>query len=138
INALSDSLIRIVGKRSVAQWEFYFRKSRASKKRYLPIPNKLSYIEYMKLNQFPLFNLGKNKGGLIVEQQYVREYPIGMIANRTIGYERENEDGTVTRKGIEAAFTEYLTGKEGAKTVQKMSKGLWNPICDENDVDPMD
>lgn len=138
IHALSDSLSRFVGKRSVGQWESYFRKSRASKKRYLPIANKLSYIEYMKLKQFPLFNLGKNKGGLIVEQQYVREYPIGMIANRTIGYERENEDGTITRKGIEAAFTEYLTGKEGARTVQKMSKGLWKPISDENDVDPVD
>src|SRR5690606_26178463 len=102
------------------------------------IANKLSYIEYMQLKQFPLFNLGKYKGGLIVEQQYVREYPIGMIGHRTIGYERQNEDGTITRKGIEAAFTKDLTGKEGARTVQKMSKGLWKPISDENDVDPVD
>ncbi|HLV46408.1 MAG TPA: penicillin-binding protein [Flavobacterium sp.] len=138
IHALSDSLSRLVGRRSVGQWESYFRTSRASKKRYLPIANKLSYIEYMQLKQFPLFNLGKYKGGLIVEQQYVREYPIGMIAHRTIGYERQNEDGTITRKGIEAAFTKDLTGKEGARTVQKMSKGLWKPISDENDVDPVD
>src|SRR5690606_33851984 len=38
----------------------------------------------------------------------------------------------------EAAFTKDLTGKEGARTVQKMSKGLWKPISDENDVDPVD
>lgn len=138
IHALSDSLSRFIGKRTLGQWESYFRQSRAGKKRYLPIANKLSYIEYTKLKQFPLFSLGKNRGGLIVEQQYVREYPIGMIANRTIGYERTNDDGTITRKGIEAAFTKELTGKEGARTVQKMSKALWKPISDENDVEPVD
>lgn len=138
IHALSDSLSRFVGKRTVGQWESYLRKSRVSKKRYLPIAYKLSYIEFTELKQFPLFNLGKYKGGMIVEQQYVREYPIGMIANRTIGYERTNDDGTITRKGIEAAYTEQLTGKEGARTVQKMAKGLWKPISDENDVDPID
>ena len=92
----------------------------------------------MKLKSFPLFNLGKYKGGMIVNQVNVREYPMGMIANRTIGYERVNDDKTITRKGIEAAFTDYLTGKEGRRKVQKMSKNLWKPIHDENEIDPQD
>ena len=63
---------------------------------------------------------------------------MGIIANRTIGYERINDEKTMTRKGIEAAFTEYLTGKEGKRKVQKMSKNLWKPIHDENEIDPKD
>src|SRR5690606_9716294 len=57
---------------------------------------------------------------------------------RTIGYERVNDDKTITRKGIEAAFSDYLTGKEGRRKVQKMSKNLWKPIHDENEIDPQD
>ena len=138
IRPFSDSLAKFIPKKSAGEYESYFRKARSNKKRYLHIATKLSYTQYMKLKSFPLFNLGKYKGGMIVNQVHVREYPMGMIANRTIGYERINDDKTITRKGIEAAFTDYLTGKEGKRKVQKMSKSLWKPIHDENEVDPQD
>lgn len=138
IQPFSDSLAKFLSKRSAGGYESYFRKARSNKKRYLHIATKLSYTQYMKLKSFPLFSLGKYKGGMIVNQVHVREYPMGMIANRTIGYERVNDDKTITRKGIEAAFTDYLTGKEGKRKVQKMSKNLWKPIHDENEIDPQD
>lgn len=138
IKGFSDSLAKFIPKRSAGEYESYFRKARSNKKRYLHIATKLSYTQYMKLKSFPLFDLGKYKGGMIVNQVYVREYPMGLIANRTIGYERTNDDKTITRKGIEGAFTDYLTGKEGKRKVQKMSKNLWKPIHDENEVDPKD
>lgn len=138
IRPFSDSLAKFIPKQTAGQYEAYFRKARSNKKRYIHIASKLSYTQYMKLKSFPLFNLGKYKGGMIVNQVNVREYPMGMIANRTIGYERVNDDKTITRKGIEAAFTDYLTGKEGRRKVQKMSKNLWKPIHDENEIDPQD
>src|SRR5690606_11417929 len=138
IRPFSDSLAKFIPKQTAGQYEAYFRKARSNKKRYIHIATKLSYTQYMKLKSFPLFNLGKYKGGMIVNQVNVREYPMGMIANRTIGYERVNDDKTITRKGIEAAFTDYLTGKEGRRKVQKMSKNLWKPIHDENEIDPQD
>ena len=138
IRGFSDSLAKFIPKKSAGAYESYFRKARSNKKRYIHIATKLSYTQYMKLKSFPLFNLGKYKGGMIVNQVHVREYPIGMIANRTIGYERINDDKTITRKGIEAAFTDYLTGKEGKRKVQKMSKNLWKPIHDDNEIDPQD
>jgi cell division protein FtsI (penicillin-binding protein 3) len=67
------------------------------------IAKKLSYTEHMRLKKFPMFNKGANKGGLIIEQKIVREHPIGLVAKRTIGYERSNEDG----KGLEYAFRDY-------------------------------
>ncbi|HLV51056.1 MAG TPA: penicillin-binding protein [Flavobacterium sp.] len=138
IKPFSDSLAKFLPNKTAGQYESYFRKARSNRKRYLHIATRLSYTQYMKLKSFPLFNLGKYKGGMIVNQVHVREYPMGAIAHRTIGYERVNDDKTITRKGIEGAFTEYLTGKEGKRKVQKMSKSLWKPIHDENEIDPKD
>ena len=138
IKPLSDSLAKFINGKTSGQWQSEFQKARALKKRYLPIAQKLSYTDYVRVKQFPLFKLGKNRGGIIIEQNFVREYPIGIVANRTIGYDRIDKDGKHSRKGIEAAFTKFLTGKDGSRKVQKMSKNLWKPISDANDVDPVD
>ena len=138
IKPLSDSLAKFIPNKTTGQYESYFRRARSNKKRYLHIATRLSYTQYMKLKSFPLFILGKYKGGMIVNQVHVREYPMGAIAHRTIGYERINDDKTITRKGIEGAFSNYLVGKEGKRKVQKMSKNLWKPIHDDNEIDPKD
>lgn len=138
VRPLSDSLAKMFNKKSAGQYETEFRKLRSNKKSYKPIASRLSYTEYVRVKNFPMFNLGKFKGGLIVDQIQVREYPMGMIANRTIGYERKDADGYISRKGIEAAFSNYLTGKDGKRKVQRMSKSLWKPITDDNLVEPED
>jgi cell division protein FtsI (penicillin-binding protein 3) len=70
---------------------------------------------------FPLFKLGFQRG-IIVEQKTVREHPIGKIAERTIGYERQNSNGTTDGKGIEWAYKKYLNGKDGKILKQKKSQ----------------
>jgi cell division protein FtsI (penicillin-binding protein 3) len=82
--------------------------------------------------------LGAYKGGIIIEQETVRENPIGKIAERTIGYERVNPDGTPDGKGIEWAYRKYLNGKDGRIMKQKIAKGQWKPIRDVNEIDPQD
>jgi cell division protein FtsI (penicillin-binding protein 3) len=126
IKPLSDSLGVLLGKSS---WSYLndFRKARANKNRYLLVARDLSYTQYMAIKRFPLFELGANKGGMITEQKTVREHPIGKIAERTIGYERYDEQGNSTRVGIEGAFGHYLDGK-----------GQWKPIRDDNEVEPKD
>ena len=137
IKALADSLSILLEKPSS---HFYneFRKARANKNRYMLLARGLSYTEYMRIKSFPLFKLGTNKGGLISEQKTVREHPIGKIAERTIGYERFDENGNPTRIGIEGAFEEYLNGKDGKILKQKIAKGQWKPISDNNQVEPQD
>jgi cell division protein FtsI (penicillin-binding protein 3) len=98
----------------------------------------LSYSEYIKIKGFPLFNLGANKGGMITEQETVREHPIGKIAERTIGYDRIDENGIRVGKGIEWSYRKYLNGKDGKVLKQKIAKGQWKPIKDVNEVDPQD
>jgi cell division protein FtsI (penicillin-binding protein 3) len=82
--------------------------------------------------------LGAYKGGIIIEQETVREHPIGKIAERTVGYERTTESGSFDGKGIEWAFRKYLNGKDGKILKQKIAKGQWKPIRDINEVEPQD
>jgi cell division protein FtsI (penicillin-binding protein 3) len=138
VKALSDSLSKLTGKAS-SEYQANFRKARATKSRYLLVARDLSFSKYMKIKSFPLFNLGAYKGGIIVEQETVREHPIGKIAERTIGYERVDPlNGILGGKGIEWAFRDYINGKNGKVLKQKIAKGQWKPIRDVNELDPQD
>ncbi|WP_162127206.1 penicillin-binding protein [Flavobacterium phycosphaerae] len=137
VKPLSDSLSLMLGKPS-SFYHTQLRMARANKNRYLLIARDLSYTQYMKIKSFPLFNLGANKGGMITEQETVREHPIGKIAERTIGYERITPEGKPDGKGIEWSFRKYLNGKDGKVLKQKIAKGQWKPIRDVNEVDPQD
>ena len=137
VQPLADSLAKMLGKPS-SFYHTQLRMARANKNRYLLIARDLSYTEYVKIKGFPLFNLGANKGGMITEQETVRKHPIGEIAERTIGYDRIDEDGIRVGKGIEWSFRKYLNGKDGKVLKQKIAKGQWKPIRDVNEVDPQD
>ena len=137
VKPLADSLSKMLGKPS-SFYHTQLRMARDNKNRYLLIARDLSYTEYVKIKGFPLFNLGANKGGMITEQETVREHPIGKIAERTIGYDRIDENGIRVGKGIEWSFRKYLNGKDGKILKQKIAKGQWKPIRDVNEVDPQD
>lgn len=137
IEGLADSLSVMLGKPS-SYYHSELRKAHANKNRYYLLAKGLSYTEYMRLKTFPLFNLGTYKGGMITEQKTVREHPIGKIAERTIGYERVKPNGELDGKGIEWSFRNYLNGKDGKVSKQKIAKGQWKPIRDVNEVDPQD
>lgn len=137
VKPLADSLSVMMGKPS-SHFEVLLRTGRANKNRYVFITRGLSYTQYMRIKAFPLFHLGSNKGGMITEQKTIREHPIGKIAQRTIGYERVNDDKTITRVGIEGAFSQYLSGTDGHRMMQRMSRSHYKPINDENEVEPKD
>ena len=132
INGLSKSLSEVLGK-SPAYFENKVRKARVNKNRYLFITRNLNYNEYQKYKKFPIFNLGTYGGGFIVEQRTVREHPIGKIAERAVGY-----DDYRGRVGIEGSFYEYLRGKSGQRLKQKIAKGQWKPLNDNNEIEPID
>jgi len=137
VGLLADSLATVLGKSS-SWYQNELRRARETNNRYYLIARDLSYTDYIKIKGFPLFNLGAYKGGIIIEQKTVREHPIGKIAERTIGYERERPDGAYDGKGIEWAYRKYLNGKDGKILKQKIAKGQWKPIRDVNEVDPQD
>ncbi len=132
VKALSTALSNMLGNTPVA-WESKIRHARKVKNRYLFITRNLNYNEYQKIKKFPIFSLGTYKGGFIAEQRTVREHPIGKIAERYVGY-----DDYRGRVGIEGNFRNYLKGKNGKRLKQKIAKGQWKPLNDNNEVEPID
>lgn len=137
VKLLADSLGIMFNKPS-SYFENKLRTARALRNRYFFIAKGLSYTEYTRLKKFPIFNLGVYKGGVIDTMYIVRKHPIGVIAERTIGYDRIDEKGIRVGKGIEWSFRKYLNGKDGKVLKQKIAKGQWKPIRDVNEVDPQD
>ena len=138
IESLCDSLASFHGTSST-EFKRKLRLARQNKSRYFLLARNLGYSQYLKFREFPLLSLGAFKGGLIVEQSTKRDYPMGTIAQRLIGYERFDDQGNVTRVGIDGAFGEkYLRGDDGQRRKQKIGKGQWKPIDDFNQVEPQD
>ena len=141
-NKYVEELSIELGKNFNKPSEFYIKtltNARINKNRYLLIARNLGYSEYMKIKNFPLFKLGSFKGGIITEQYTKRDYPIGGIAQRIVGYERYDDFGNVTRPGIDGAFgPKYLKGENGSRLSQKIGKGQWKPVEDFNQKEPRD
>lgn len=137
VRSLSEALGHLLGK-PASHYEQVFRKAKINKNRYALIARNLDYSDYMQVKDFPLFKKGPYKGGLIVEQKTQREHPLGKIAERSVGYERFDENGYVTRVGLEGAFGQYLRGTEGKRLKQKIAKGQWKPIGLDNIIEPKD
>ncbi|TLP80911.1 penicillin-binding protein [Maribacter sp. ACAM166] len=137
VKPLSDALAKQFGKTS-SHYQQILRKAKEHKNRYTLIARNLDYSEYMTVKTFPLFKKGAFQGGLIIEQKTKREHPLGKIAERSVGYERVDKDGYRTRVGMEGAFGEYLRGVEGKRLKQKIAKGQWKPIGNDNIIEPKD
>ncbi len=135
---LCDSLGSLFNKPS-SYYRQMLRKARANKNGYKLIARNVGYLEYVRMRQFPLFRLGPNKGGFIEKHRVVRDYPLGKIAARSIGYERIDEEGHYTRVGLDGAFgTSYLRGREGKRLKQKSAGSQWKPVGFDNIIEPQD
>lgn len=136
ISKLADSLSNMLRDKSKSKYLATLKDARKNNKRYVKIASKVSVGEYKRMQTFPIFKEGKNRGGFIADKSYVRELPYGILAARTIGYVREKENDSVY-VGLEGAFNDYLKGKNGLQMVRRINGGFWMPIPDENNVDPV-
>jgi cell division protein FtsI (penicillin-binding protein 3) len=91
------------------QYKSFLTKARSNGNRYLLIARRITYTRLHQYKKFPIFRLGRNSGGMIVEHQTVRARPYGMLAARTVGY--VNTD--VQPVGLEGQFDTSLRGEEG-------------------------
>tara|TARA_B100000886_G_scaffold250981_1_gene177082 strand:- start:15053 stop:16861 length:1809 start_codon:yes stop_codon:yes gene_type:complete len=105
--------------------------ARKNNNRYLNIFRNIDNKSLEKIKSFPILKYGTIKGGFIVENKITREYPFGKIAERTIGYERVDENGNFKGVGLEHAYGNFLRGKNGIITKRKISNGQWK-ILDNN------
>lgn len=107
--------------------------------RYLLInKRRVTHTELKELRQFPIFRLGKNKGGFQAVVSNKRLQPHMNLAVRTIGYLNESADGTAEgRVGLEAAFENELKGRNG-QGIKRMMSGTWMILTQEEPTDGHD
>jgi cell division protein FtsI (penicillin-binding protein 3) len=131
IDSLSICLATLFNDRPASDYRSYLRQSYGRKDRYCLIRRNVRYTELQQLKTFPLFRLGRYKGGLLVEQKDMREMPFKMLAARTIGYMRD-----VKPVGVEASFNNELQGTGGKRLMQRLSGNHWMPVTDKDEIEP--
>lgn len=134
VGALAIELSNLFGDKSPAAYRKDLIDARKDGKRYHLIRRNVKYTELKKLTDFPIFERGKYKGGLITIQQNKRERPFKILAARTIGYERKD----VRPVGLEGAYSKVLGGIDGQRLMQKIAGGVWMPVNDADEVEPED
>ena len=137
LSALSDSLSILLGSSS-NYYTKMLRNARSKGSRYQLIARRLSYPQYQRIRQFPMFRLGGVRGGFIVERQFIRDLPLGKMAERTIGYEQRNPNGTYVKVGLEGAYGVPLRGQSGRQLRQRIANGQWKPLTNEYQQEPVD
>lgn len=135
INQLSYELSKSLGN-TQNNYKNSLIKAKKQKKRYHPIVKNISLHKLKEIKNMPLFNLGGIKGGLIIEKNISRQYPLNRIAERTIGYEKKNQENNYYGVGLEHAFGEILRGKDGSQLMQKISNGKWKPLINSTQIQP--
>ena len=106
------------------EFENYVRKARARKNRFLKIKEKVTNEQRRYIKTFPIFKEGRNKGGLIDNQEIIiRKRPFGDLLKRTLGYYQHTPGKKELRVGIEGAFHNYLAGETGEEVEQKLATG---------------
>lgn len=116
---------------SKAQMRDWLIQKRRSGDRYALLAKGISIRDLEQIKTFPIFRLGKNKGGLIVDRQHVRVKPYKLLASRTLGLDRDNAQ----QIGLERTFDQYLKGEEGQRLMQRVTGGTWIPVSNLADLE---
>ena len=123
VGALSDSLSKMIGRYTKAQYKKIFTNARANNNRYISIAKKLRKEDYERLMRFPIFKESEHSG-TITEKHEVREKPYGDMAMRTIGYVKNNSHDPVM-VGLEGAFDTCLSGINGVQMRRYVNGGSY-------------
>ena len=135
-----DSLaLKLAGLFRDKSWLEYKRgiiRARQEKRQYYLVKSDISYAQMTKAREFPLFRLGRYKGGVLFVQKNKRVRPNGSLAARTIGSTTLSDMGNTV--GLEGAFDEILRGNPGLRLHRKIADKIYVPVNDGIVVDPQD
>ena len=132
IDSLAAKLSVFFGDKSTKQYSRMLRNAKEDKARYLLLKRNVTHQELKAIRRFPVFNMGRYKGGLISVQQNKRIMPFQSLAARTIGYKNEN----VQPVGLEGAYSSYIDGESGKRLVQRIAGGIWMPVNQDIEIAP--
>ena len=139
VSYLSSSLHSLFPEKSVEEYRNLLLNNKH--KRYFLLKRNVSYIQLQKMLNFPIFNQGKNRGGLIPELKSNRDYPFGSLAKITVGKVsvvrlNNGKDSLIPKNGIELAFNSYLQGIPGKQLSQEISDNILIPKESDKNILP--
>lgn len=130
VDSLAYSLADLFKDKTAADYERKMIAARNHKDRYFLLKRNVTYLQLKKIRTFPIFSLGKNKGGLLFIQKNKRIQPFKSLAPRLIGYKIDG----VQPVGLEGAFDKELGGEPGKRLMQRISGGVWMPLNEEDEI----
>jgi cell division protein FtsI (penicillin-binding protein 3) len=135
IDSLSRFLSNFFQDQSSAVYRKRISEARQSRKRFMVINNDLiNYQQKQLMESWPIFRQGRMIGGVIFDKVDERHRPFKTLAQRTIGYVKDDNVGV----GIEMSYNDWLSGQDGKGLYQKVAGGNWKPLNAASDVKPHD
>ncbi len=134
VDSLAQKFSSYFGDKSAREYSRTLREARKDSARYFLLQRKITHQQLNDVKKFPIFNLGRYKGGLILVQKNKRILPFKTLAARTIGYKNEN----VQPVGLEGAYGKFIDGESGRRLMQRISGGVWMPVNRDIEIAPKD
>ncbi|MXV13849.1 penicillin-binding protein [Hufsiella ginkgonis] len=132
VDSLAAKLSALFGDKSTKQYSRLLWEGRRDKSRYFLLKRKVTHLQLNTVRSFPIFNMGKYKGGMISIAMNKRILPFKTLAARTIGYKNEN----VQPVGLEGAYSDYIDGESGKQLMQRIAGGVWIPVNQDIEIAP--
>ena len=136
VDELAKSLSNLFQDRHWAIYKKDLVKARENGERYFLVKRNVSYTQLQKVKDFPIFRLGRFKGGVQYVQVNRRDNPYDWLAFRTVGYPMGKDQKSVV--GLEGAYDNELKGVEGYRLQRRIRGDDWMPINDANEIEPKD
>ena len=131
IDSLSECLATLFKDQSAGEYKSLLQQAYKEEDGYFLLKKKISFREYEKLRNFPLFKLGRYKSGLIANEKTIRLNPYQMLAFRTIGLARD-----ANKVGLEKTYDSLLMGRNGKQYVRRIAGGVAVPVDDTYEIEP--
>lgn len=135
VDSLAWHLSHFFGDRSVQDYKrrlINAHESRDPQVRYLRLNSRqINFQEKKQLALWPVFRAKRGRGGAIFEKVDKRFKPFGGLAQRTIGFVNEDQNGA----GLEVTFNQDLRGKNGEALFERVPGGV-KPIFDGTETKP--
>lgn len=139
LDSFSLSLAHFFGDKSAARYKTELLKAYKNKERYYLLKKKLLFEDFKVFREIPFVRMGRNKSGIIVEENSKRLMPFKNLANRTVGLSREYvaSNGKIKKQnvGLEKSYDSLLNGQKGHRLVRFIAGGVAVPV-DGYQVEP--
>ena len=125
LDNLCIGLNEIFPQKSVESFKKDLTYGHKNKRRYHPLYNrKISYTQYQRILELPIFNKGKKYSGIIVEEEIQRKNIFGDIGMSTFGIVRKTTDNNKKEieeiNGLEKKYDNALRGIQGVGRKEKI------------------